>query len=129
MANSIFELLREMPVENLHFLQTHNAKTRLKLRTHFGHGTTPVLPIASAITQPLRSFCSSLTTVSQIHNLMNYLARAQKQNRDNGQWKNIKGQTQSVSALDGDEWSVIHRLPSHLRALHRGCSLLNCNDD
>lgn len=49
--------------------------------------------------------------------LVDHLARAQKQKRDNGQWRNIKGQTQSVFALDGDEWGVIHCLPLHLPSL------------
>lgn len=86
----------------------------------------PVLPVIPTIT--VLSTCSSLTTLTQFHNLMDYFARAQKQKRDNGQWRNIKGQTQSVSALDGDEWGIIHCLPSHLPSMHHG-SPLNHNDD
>lgn len=71
----------------------------------------------------------ALQLTNYSHNLAHYLARAPKQKRDNGQWRNIKGQTQSVSALDGDEWGLIRCLPSHLPSLHHGCSPLNHNDD
>lgn len=48
-----------------------------------------------------------------------YLARARKQKGDNGQWRNTKGQTQSVSVLDGDEGAAAGRPPSRPTSLHQ----------
>lgn len=77
-----------------------------------------VLPVNSShsILLPLRG---SPPAASHSRILVDYLARAQKQKGDNGQWRNTKGQTQSVSALDGDEWGVIRRLPSRPPSLRR----------
>lgn len=54
-----------------------------------------------------------------LHIPPDYLARARKQKGDNGQWRNTKGQTQSVSVLDGDEGAAVGRPPSRPPSLHR----------
>lgn len=87
-----------------------------------GNGSIPSIPIPSLL--PERSSPPAVpppppTHPPSRHIPPDYLARARKQKGDNGQWRNTKGQTQSVSVLDGDEGAAVGRPPSRPPSLHR----------